>query len=148
MSSNIDQDKPLWADPSQVGNLDIPIGDNMLGNLGIEFTELTNTTLSARMPVDHRTLQPYGILHGGATATLAETLGSYASQLVVGLDPKNTVVGIELNISHLRQATSGYVVGTASPVKVGRRLHTWEINIRDEGGRQISRARLSVLVLG
>lgn len=119
----------------------------MLTHLDIQLTGVTDESLSASMPVDHRTVQPYGILHGGATATLAETLGSLASQFVVEDPQKQKVVGIELNINHLRQATEGRVHGTVTAIKLGRRLHVWRIAIVDDRQKQVSEARLTVMVL-
>ena len=120
----------------------------MIEHLGIEITEVNDDSLVGSMPVDHRTQQPYGILHGGASAVLAETLGSFASQMCTE-DPGNTkVVGIEISVNHLRQVREGKVFGTATPVKLGRRLHIWQIDLHDEKERHISRARLSVMVVG
>ena len=109
--------------------------NTMIKHLGIEFLEFTDDSITARMPVDHRTVQPYGILHGGASAALAQTPGSPAT---------DKVAGIELNISHLRMASEGYVTGTVRPVKVGRRIHVWNIDITDDNGKQVSKARLTV----
>ena len=118
--------------------------NTMIKHLGIEFLEFTDDSITARMPVDHRTVQPYGILHGGASAALAETLGSLASQFVIPNPATDKVAGIELNISHLRMASEGYVTGTVRPVKVGRRIHVWNIDITDDNGKQVSKARLTV----
>ena len=136
----------IWKSEITIQELSALRSGCMLEHLDIVVSSIGNDTLTATMPVDHRTTQPFGLLHGGAAATLAETLGSLASQLIVGFEQK--VVGIELNITHLRQATSGRVEGTATPIKIGRRMHTWQIDIYNDLGKQVSRARLSVLVVG
>jgi 1,4-dihydroxy-2-naphthoyl-CoA hydrolase len=98
------------------------------------------------MPVDERTRQPYGILHGGASVALAETLGSVAAGLVV--DPeKFRAVGQEINANHIRAIASGYVVGTTRPVHIGKRSHVWEIRIVDERERLVCISRITMAVL-
>ncbi len=119
----------------------------MIEHLGIEIAEVNDESLVGSMPVDHRTHQPYGILHGGASAVLAETLGSFASQMCTADPANDKVVGIEISVNHLRQVREGKVYGTASPVKLGRRLHIWQVDLHDEEDRHISRARLSVMVI-
>jgi 1,4-dihydroxy-2-naphthoyl-CoA hydrolase len=137
----------IWTVQPDIGGFETYRKDTMLELLDMRLTDVTDESLSASMPVDQRTIQPYGILHGGASATLAETLGSLASQYVVD-DPANQkVVGIALNINHLRQVTSGHIHGKAHPVKLGRRLHIWRITIHDDDQRQVSEARLTVMVL-
>jgi 1,4-dihydroxy-2-naphthoyl-CoA hydrolase len=120
--------------------------ENLPTHLGIEFTDLGPDYLRGRMPVDHRTRQPFGILHGGASVALAETLGSFAAGLVVDPD-KYRVVGQEINANHVRAVTDGYVIGTARPVHVGRRSHVWEIRITDERERLVCISRLTMAVL-
>jgi len=114
-------------------------------HLGLEFFELTENSLSIRMPVDHRTKQIHGILHGGASAALAETVGSIASFLTLS-DEGQTSVGIELNISHLKATSEGFIIGTATPVRLGRTIQVWEIKNVHENGDLISVARLTVMV--
>src|SRR5215213_10245773 len=99
--------------------------------LGIEWTELGDDFLKAKMPVDHRTIQPYGLLHGGASVTLAETIGSVASALVVNRE-EFYCVGLEINANHIRSATEGFVTGKATPLHLGKSTHVWEIKIVDE----------------
>ena len=118
-----------------------------VSHLGIEFSAIGDDWLEATMPVDHRTKQPAGILHGGATALLAETVGSVASVLIVDW-PREQAVGIELNISHLRSVSQGMVTGRATAIRIGRRTHVWDIRIRDEEDRLISVARLTMAILG
>src|SRR5512138_1677481 len=114
--------------------------------LGIEFIELGPDYFRGRMPVDERTRQPYGILHGGASVALAETLGSTAAGLVVDPD-KYRVVGQEINANHVRAIRNGFVIGTARPHHVGRRSHVWEIRIADEQERLVCISRLTMFVL-
>jgi 1,4-dihydroxy-2-naphthoyl-CoA hydrolase len=119
----------------------------MLESIGLEFTGVTDNSIRARIPVDHRTVQPYGILHGGATAALAETLGSIATQFILDKPREQKVVGIELNISHLGMATQGWVQGEVTPIRPGRRVQVWEIRNTDEQGKLISIARLTTMIL-
>ena len=114
--------------------------------IGIEFTALGDDYLEARMPVDHRTNQPYGLLHGGASAVLAETLGSVASVLVVDKE-KFYCVGIEINANHVRSAREGYVTGRVSPLHLGRQTHVWDIKINNEEGKLICVSRLTVAIV-
>src|SRR5437868_514882 len=114
--------------------------------LGIELIELGPDFLAGRMPVNERTRQPYGILHGGASVTLAETLGSIAANLVVDAN-KQRCVGQEINANHVRAKADGYVIGTARALHLGKRSHVWEIRIVDEQDRLICISRLTVAVL-
>ena len=113
--------------------------------LGIVFSELGPDYLRATMPVDARTRQPYGLLHGGASVLLAETLGSTAGGLCVGGD--EGVVGIEINANHLAAVREGTVTATARPLHVGRSTQVWEIRIEDEGGRLACVSRLTLAVI-
>jgi len=118
----------------------------MESHIGIEFTEIGEDFLRARMPVDDRTRQPFGILHGGASVTLAETLGSVAATLVID-SSKQRCVGQEINANHVRAVSSGYVVGTARPVHIGHRSHVWEIRITDEAARLACISRITMYIL-
>lgn len=124
-----------------------PLGDNtMAAHLGIEFTEIGENFMKARMPVDHRTRQPYGLLHGGASAVLAETLGSVASAFVI--DPEQFYcVGLEINANHIRGAKEGHVYGTATPLHLGGTTHVWDIRILDDQDKLICVSRLTVAIL-
>jgi 1,4-dihydroxy-2-naphthoyl-CoA hydrolase len=115
-------------------------------HLGIEFTELGPDFLRGSMPVDDRTRQPYGILHGGASVALAETLGSTAAGLVVDPD-KYIVFGQEINANHVRSIRDGFVIGTARPLHLGRRSHVWEIRIADEQDRLVCISRITMFVM-
>ncbi len=113
--------------------------------LGIVFTQIGPDFVRGTMPVDERTRQPYGLLHGGASVLLAETLGSSAGNLCVGSD--EVCVGIEINANHLRAARDGIVTGTARPIHVGARTQVWDIRIEDERGRLVCISRLTLAVV-
>ena len=119
--------------------------DRMLGHLGVEIVEIGDDYLRARMPVDSRTQQPFGLLHGGASAVLAESVGSWSSYLTTP-PGEYQVLGLEINVSHLRTAKSGYVYGTARPVRLGSVVHVWDIRITNEAEQLLSIARLSTSV--
>jgi 1,4-dihydroxy-2-naphthoyl-CoA hydrolase len=119
---------------------------NMGGYLGIEFLEIGEDFIAGRMPVDHRTKQPYGLLHGGASVTLAETLGSVASHLAVDSSQFHAV-GIEINANHIRSARDGFVTGRCKPLHIGSSTHVWEIRISDEGDRLVCISRLTVAII-
>jgi len=111
-------------------------------NLGIEITEIGADFLRGRMPVDHRTKQPYGLLHGGASIALAETLGSIAAQLAAG--PNFQALGIEINGNHVKSARSGFVTGTARPLHIGGKTQVWDIRIENESAELVCVSRLTV----
>ena len=118
----------------------------MSGHLGIRFTEVGPDYLQATMPVTERTHQPYGLLHGGASVTLAETLGSVASLHCVDAD-QYMCVGQEINANHLRGISAGTVTGTARPYHIGSRSQVWHIEIRDENERLVCVSRLTMAVI-
>ena len=120
---------------------------NMGEHLGIEFTEITSDYVCAKMPVDYRTKQPMGLLHGGASVVLAETLGSVASWLSLDDPTKQTAVGVEINANHLKAAKSGYVYGKCTPLRVGKTMHIWEIKISNEKGDLICASRITIAVI-
>ena len=123
------------------------IGKNTLGeHIGIQFSEIGDDYLKATMPVDHRTHQPYGLLHGGASAALAETLGSFSSALVIDKE-KFICVGIEINANHVRSVRSGIVTGTCTPSHIGTTTHVWDIRIHDERNKLVCVSRLTVAIL-
>lgn len=123
------------------------IGVNTIGEvLGIRFTEIGDDYIKATMPVDHRTKQPFGLLHGGASCVLAETLGSIAAYLVV--DPtKFKCVGLDINANHVRSATCGIVTGVTKPIHIGTTTQVWEIKITDERDKLICISRLTIAVI-
>ncbi|HNP23771.1 MAG TPA: hotdog fold thioesterase [Panacibacter sp.] len=115
-------------------------------HLGMRYIEIGDDYLKATMPVDHRTRQPYGLLHGGASAALAETLGSVASALVI--DPRKFMcVGIEINANHVRGVKEGIVTGTCTPIHIGASTHVWDIRIHDERNKLVCISRLTVAIL-
>ena len=114
--------------------------------LGIEFTSIAKDKLTATMPVDHRTMQPYGILHGGASVALAETIGSVAAHLSIDSN-KFLTVGLEINANHLRSVRSGFVTGTATPIYIGRSTHVWGINIVNEEGKLVCTSRITMAII-
>ena len=114
--------------------------------LGIAFTEIGPDFLRATMPVDARTRQPYGLLHGGASAALAETIGSVASSLCID-KTKQICVGMEINCNHVRPKRNGLVTAIATPLHLGATTHIWDIKINDEKGKLVCISRLTVAVL-
>lgn len=120
---------------------------NMTAHLGFEFTQVGPDFLKARLPVDHRTTQPFGILHGGASCVLSESLGSIASWMTI--DPeKYRAVGIEINANHIRAVTSGYVIGHCTPMHVGKRTQVWQTDITEEAtGKRVAISRLTVAII-
>ena len=120
--------------------------ETMVEHLGITFTEVGKDYLKARMPVDRRTHQPYGLLHGGASLTLAETLGSVAAHAVVN-NKDYITVGQEINANHIRSVRSGFVYGTTTPVHIGKSSHVWSIEITDEEGKLVCISRITMAVL-
>jgi 1,4-dihydroxy-2-naphthoyl-CoA hydrolase len=136
----------IWK---QQATLDLVNGwspNTMIATLGIRFTDIGDDYLRGTMPVDARTLQPYGLLHGGASVSLAETLGSAAAMLCVDPD-RELAVGLDINANHVRGVTKGTVTGTARPVHLGRTTQVWEIRIEDEQQRLVCIARLTVAVV-
>ena len=114
--------------------------------IGVRITAVGPDFICGEMPVDERTRQPFGILHGGASIVLAETLGSWASYLVVCDDPSARVAGIEVSGSHVRSVSSGVVTGIARAVRLGRSLHFWRIDVLDEDDNLVCSAKLTVKV--
>ncbi len=120
--------------------------NNMVEHLGIEITEIGSDFLKGKMPVDHRTVQPMNILHGGASVALAETLGSIAAVLTV--EPsKYSCVGMEINANHIRPVSSGYVYATARPVHLGKKSQVWTIDIVNEQDKIVCVSRITMAVI-
>lgn len=118
----------------------------LLETLGIEITELGDDFLRGTMPVDERTVQPYGVLHGGASVSLAESLGSLAAHLTVD-SSKFYTVGMEINANHIRPVMSGHVTGTAKPIHLGRTSQVWGIEIVNEEGKLVCISRITMAVV-
>jgi 1,4-dihydroxy-2-naphthoyl-CoA hydrolase len=124
-----------------------PLTPNTMGKqLGMEWVSIGADFLQMRMPVDDRTKQPYGLLHGGASCALAETIGSVASYFVVD-NTKFICVGLEINANHVRSATKGFVTATCTPLHLGASTHVWDIKITDEREKLICVSRLTVAIL-
>ena len=122
-------------------------GKGTMGDhIGIEWVEIGENFLKAKMPVDHRTKQTYGLLHGGASCTLAETIGSVASAMVID-HSKFDCVGLEINANHVRSAREGFVTGVATPLHLGGNTHVWDIKIYDESNKLICISRLTVAII-
>jgi 1,4-dihydroxy-2-naphthoyl-CoA hydrolase len=120
--------------------------NTMAEHLGIEWVEIGDDYIKARMPVDHRTKQPYGLLHGGASCVLAESVGSIASALVVD-HTKLACVGLEINANHVRSAREGHVTGIAKPLHLGLNTHVWDIRIYDDLQKLVCVSRLTVAIV-
>jgi 1,4-dihydroxy-2-naphthoyl-CoA hydrolase len=121
------------------------IRGTMIEHLGIEITGVDDTRICGRMPVDHRTIQPLGTLHGGASAALAESLASIGGSLLVDY-PNQVCVGLEINANHLKRVTGGYVHGTATPLRIGARTQVWDIRITDDQGDLVCVSRMTLAV--
>jgi uncharacterized protein (TIGR00369 family) len=136
---------PIWKQPVSVQTLDAIGAGCAVAHMGIEFLEVGDDFLRARMPVDARTRQPYGLLHGGASVVLAETMGSCGA--FYSSPPGHQAVGLEVNANHLRAARDGWVIGTARPVHLGRTTQVWSIEVRDEAGDMVCISRITMAVL-
>jgi 1,4-dihydroxy-2-naphthoyl-CoA hydrolase len=141
-----DSTTAVWFKRHTLAELNALNEDTMAGRLGMEVTEIGPDFVSGRMPVDDRTRQPYGLLHGGASVGLAETLGSLAATMTVD-SSRLLVVGQEINANHIRAVRDGHVTGRARPIHLGGRSQVWSIEIRDEAGRLVCISRLTVAVL-
>jgi 1,4-dihydroxy-2-naphthoyl-CoA hydrolase len=136
---------PIWTKEFTIEDLNAFSEGCLVSHLGIEFTESGDDYLKATLPVNENTRQPMGLLHGGASVVLAETLANTAAHLC--LDDGYYSVGIEINANHVRSVKSGLVTGTTRPVQIGRKIHVWETVITDEEGRTVSTGRMTVAVL-
>ncbi|HEV7611132.1 MAG TPA: hotdog fold thioesterase [Steroidobacteraceae bacterium] len=136
----------IWKNLRSVEELNSGRAGTLDERLGIEFTEISDDCIRATMPVDARTRQPYGLLHGGASVALAETLGSTGATMCVD-HTKFRCVGQEINANHLRPARSGYVTGTARPVHLGARSQVWTIEIVNEAGNLVCTSRLTIAII-
>lgn len=138
---------PVWFNKElKLTDLSSLSPDTMSTHLGMEWLEIGPDFLKMKMPVDERTKQPYGLLHGGASCALAETVGSVGSHLIIDAS-KYICVGLEINANHLRSVSSGFVTATAAPLHIGRTTHVWDIKIHDEQNMLICVCRLTVAIL-
>ena len=119
---------------------------SMVEHLGIEFTEIGDDFLEATMPVDERTKQPMGVLHGGASVALAETLGSVGATLLIEMG-KQHAVGLEINTNHIKSSRDGKVTGRATPIHIGKGTHVWNIEIKNDEGLLVAISRITMAIL-
>jgi 1,4-dihydroxy-2-naphthoyl-CoA hydrolase len=136
----------IWSVQAALENLNSFSRNTMIEHIGIEFLEIGDDYIKARMPVDHRTIQPLGFLHGGASVALAETLGSVAAYLCVDARQK-TCVGLDINANHIRSVTSGFVYGIVRPIHIGGSTQVWEIRITNEQDKLVCISRITMAVL-
>ncbi len=136
----------IWKQPISIATLTEIHHHTTVAHLGIEFVEVADDYLRARVPVDLRTRQPYGILHGGVSVVLAETLGSCGA--AYACLPGHRAVGLEINANHLRSATAGWVTGVARPIHIGRTTHVWHIELANEQGQLTCISRITMAILG
>ncbi|PJG58203.1 hotdog fold thioesterase [Aeromonas cavernicola] len=146
MSEQRDHETPaIWRKPMSLARLNATSEHTLMAHLGIVYTAFGPDWLEATMPVDQRTHQPLGMLHGGASVVLAETIGSLAANMAVG--PESYCVGLEVNANHLRAKREGMVIGRGSPLHVGATTQVWQIEIRDERHHLLCTSRLTMAVL-
>jgi 1,4-dihydroxy-2-naphthoyl-CoA hydrolase len=135
----------IWKRPISVEVLTAIHIDTAVQRLGIEFLEVGDDFIRARVPVDHRTKQPYGLLHGGVSVVLAETLGSCGA--AYSAPEGHRAVGLDINANHLKGATSGWVTGTTRPVHIGRTTQVWQIELKNDAGELTCVSRITMAVL-
>ena len=135
----------IWKKNTDLARLNATSENTLTAHLGILYTEVGDNSLSGTMPVDHRTIQPFGLLHGGASVVLAETLGSLAANLAVSQD--KICVGLEVNANHIRGVKSGIVIGTATALHLGYTTQIWSIEIKNERGQLVCTSRLTIAVI-
>ncbi|HVI54484.1 MAG TPA: hotdog fold thioesterase [Luteibacter sp.] len=136
----------IWKQPIDLARINGWSRGTMMETLDIRFTEAGDDWIRGTMPVDHRTQQPFGLLHGGASVVLAETLGSTAALLTLDVE-KEIAVGLDINANHIRGARSGIVTGTARAIHLGRTTQVWEIRIEEEAGKLVCLSRLTMAVI-
>ena len=137
----------IWFKDYKIDYLEGLRNANMGEHIGFEFLELGPDFLKGRIPVDERTTQPFGILHGGASCVLAETLGSVAGWMTIDPD-KYRAVGLEINCNHIRAVTEGFVIGTCTPIHTGRRTQVWQIDMEEEvTGKRTALSRLTLAII-
>jgi uncharacterized protein (TIGR00369 family) len=135
----------IWTRPISVEDLTKAHHDTAPEHLGLEFLEVGPDFIRARVPVDKRTRQPYGLIHGGVSVVLAETLGSCGA--IHCAPPGHRVVGLDINANHIRSATSGWVTGKTTPVHIGRTTHVWAIEMHNDAGELTCVSRITMAVL-
>ncbi len=135
----------IWKNQPDLQQLTAMAQNTAIATMGIEFTAFGDNWIQGRMPVDQRTHQPIGLLHGGASVVLAETLGSTGANLCVDTST-HYCVGLDINANHIRGVASGWVIGTAEAVHIGRTTQVWSIRIEDENGKLVCLSRLTMAV--
>lgn len=135
----------IWLKTATLQEINARNVDTAVAHLGIEITELGPDYLVGRVPVDHRTKQPFGLLHGGVSVVLAETLGSVAA--FHACPPGHLAVGLDINANHLRSVRSGWVTGTARPVHIGKTTQVWQIDMVDDDGKPSCTSRITMAIL-
>jgi len=145
MPKDDDNMTSIWKQPISVETLTEIHRSTAAEHLGIEFIEVGDDTLRARVPVDARTRQPYGILHGGVSVVLAETLGSCGAAF--SCTPGHRAVGLDINANHLRSESSGWITGTARPIHIGRTTHVWQVELANEKGQLTCVSRITMAIL-
>lgn len=136
----------LWKQDISLDRLNEGNRNSLCDSLGMRITEIGDDFVRGTMPVDARTRQPFGLLHGGASVALAETLGSLAGNLCLEVE-RELAVGLDINANHVRAATHGLVTGTARPLHLGRSTQVWEVRITDEHARLVCISRLTLAVI-
>ncbi len=137
----------IWTSPITLSDLQKQQVPCLVTHLGIEYIEIGADYIIAKMPVDERTKQPLGLLHGGASVVLAETLGGMAAALSAKPGPLTPVVGVSINANHLKTVDSGTVFGKVTPIRIGKRIQVWHIVITDENNQSICISRLTTMIL-
>lgn len=135
----------IWKTKPSLEVLNQISHNNMMEHLGIKIIEVGNDYIKATMPVDHRTKQPMGLLHGGASVALSESIGSIAGVLICDDLSKESIVGVEINANHLRSVKSGLVTSITKPLKIGRKLQVWNTEIFDDQGKLVCTSRLTTM---
>jgi uncharacterized protein (TIGR00369 family) len=135
----------IWKQPVSIAVLTDIHRQTAVEHLGIEFIEVGDDHIRARVPVDTRTRQPYGILHGGVSVVLAETLGSCGAAYACA--PGHRAVGLDINANHLRSQSAGWIVGTARPIHIGRTTHVWQVDLANEHGQLTCVSRITMAIL-
>ena len=137
----------IWKNNPTTEVLNMMTKGNMVGHLGIEIIEIGDDFIKATMPVDHRTKQPMGLLHGGASVALSESMGSFASVLILEEPFKYSIVGIEINANHLKAVKSGQVDSITKPIRIGRKLQVWNTEIFDKDQNLVCVSRLTTMTI-
>lgn len=137
----------IWKNNPTIEALNDLSKGNMMEHLGIEIIEIGEDYIKAKMPVDHRTKQPLGLLHGGASVALSESIGSFASVLISSDPTKNSIVGVEINANHLKAVKSGSVYSYTKPIRLGRKIQVWNTEIFDELNNLVCISRLTTMTI-